>query len=62
LSPFPSCWVTFSGGTTVLGTAPLSAGIATFTTAALGVGAQAIIVSYGGDGSQFGASISGIVP
>ena len=47
----PSGSVTFRDGTTVLGTAPLSAGMATFTLSGLAVGPHSITAAYGGDAS-----------
>ncbi len=49
--------VLFFDGTDSLGTATLSAGVATLTTAALGVGDHSLAASYGGDGA-FDASVS----
>jgi hypothetical protein len=49
--------VTFKDGATTLGTASLSGGSATFTTAALVVGGHSITVSYAGD-TNFTASSS----
>jgi predicted pyridoxine 5'-phosphate oxidase superfamily flavin-nucleotide-binding protein len=51
----PTGTVTFTDGTTTIGSLPLSAGRATFTTAALSRGAHGINVNYGGD-SNFLAS------
>jgi glucose/arabinose dehydrogenase len=49
-SGLPTGTVTFRAGTTVLGTAPLSAaGQATVTTAALGVGSHSLTAVYSGD-------------
>ncbi|MFZ4805464.1 MAG: putative Ig domain-containing protein, partial [Synechococcus lacustris] len=49
----PGGTVTFFDGTNVLGTGAVDAsGIATFTTTALPVGAQAVTAVYGGDGSN----------
>jgi hypothetical protein len=45
----PTGSVAFLDGTTVLGTATLSAGKATFTTSDLALGGHSISVSYGGD-------------
>ncbi len=53
----PSGTVTFTDGTTVLASQTLSAGMATFTTAALSVANHNITVSYGGD-ADFSASAS----
>ena len=48
--------VTFMDGSTVLGSAPLSNGIATFSTTALGAGTHALTATYSGDGVNFAAS------
>lgn len=45
----PSGSVTFRDGSAVLGSAPLSGASASFTTAALGVGAHSITAQYAGD-------------
>lgn len=45
----PTGSVTFLDGTTPLGTDPLAAGVATFTTTALGLGSHAITARYLGD-------------
>jgi Bacterial Ig-like domain (group 3) len=47
----PTGTVTFNDGATVLGTAKLSLGKATFTTSTLAVGSHPISASYGGDGN-----------
>jgi hypothetical protein len=52
--------ITFKRGTTVLGAAPLSGGIATFTTTTLAAGSAAIKASYGGD-TTFAASNSKVL-
>ena len=58
-SGFPTGLVTFSAGTTVLGTGTLSAsGVATFSTSALALGTYSITASYSGDGN-FTGSVSG---
>ena len=49
--------VTFMDGTTALGTAPLSAGVAAFTTSALTFGQDSITAMYGGD-AEFSGSVS----
>jgi hypothetical protein len=49
--------LTFYNGSAVLGTAPLSGGVASFTTSSLPAGALTITASYPGD-SSFGASAS----
>jgi sugar lactone lactonase YvrE len=51
--------VTFRDGAATLGTAPLVAGTAMFTTAApLSVGVHSIVASYSGDGTTFAGSVS----
>jgi parallel beta-helix repeat protein len=45
----PTGSVTFSDGTTVIGTGTLSGGQATLTTAALGAGSHSVSAAYGGD-------------
>ncbi|WP_207220062.1 Ig-like domain repeat protein, partial [Emticicia agri] len=52
--------VTFKEGSTILGTATLSGGIAKFNTSLLTVGTHSITAEYGGDGSN-AASTSGAV-
>jgi hypothetical protein len=52
--------VTFLDGTTALGTATLSAGVATFTTSILSVGAHTITASYGGDANYLTSSSTGL--
>ena len=47
--PSPSGAVSFYDGTTLLGTASVSSGSATFTPANLGVGSHSFTASYGGD-------------
>jgi len=53
----PSGTVTFLDGMTILGTAPLISGVATFPDSALSAGNHPITASYGGDGN-FTASTS----
>ena len=45
--------VTFDDGSTVLGTAPLTAGTAQLSTSALVLGANLLTASYGGDGVNY---------
>ena len=45
----PTGTVTFEDGTTVLGTAPLNAGVATFAISTLAVGSHTITAAYSGD-------------
>jgi hypothetical protein len=52
--------VYFSNGTTQLGSAPLSAGVASFTTTALPVGTDAITAAYGGDTSFAGSTSTAV--
>jgi hypothetical protein len=52
--------VTFKKGTKILGTGSLTSGVATFTTSALPLGANAVTASYAGDGT-FAASTSAAV-
>jgi hypothetical protein len=52
----PTGTVTFYNGTSVLGTASVMAGIATFRTAALPVGSDSITAVYGGDASNSGST------
>jgi hypothetical protein len=54
----PTGSVIFSDGSSVLGSAPLTAGVASITVSTLPVGANAIIAAYGGDGSYNPASSS----
>jgi autotransporter-associated beta strand protein len=56
----PTGMVTFQEGATVLGTATLSGGSATFTTSALAAGQHAITATYQGD-TNLGPSTSDIV-
>ena len=53
----PGGLVTFSDGTSVLGTAALNHGTATLSTAALGIGTHTVTASYAGDAS-FNGSLS----
>ncbi len=54
--------VTFSDGSTILGTGVLnSAGVATFTTSSLTIGTHPITASYGGDTNYFNAA-SAVLP
>ena len=53
----PTGTVTFKDGGTVIGTAAVAGGVATFTTTALTVGSHTISASYGGS-AIFGASAS----
>jgi hypothetical protein len=53
----PTGTVTFVDGTTTLGTATLSGGIASFSTSSLAIGGHAIVAQYSGD-STFAASTS----
>jgi hypothetical protein len=52
--------VQFSDGATLLGTAPLSGGTASFSTSALSVGSHAITAAYSGDGT-YAASTSSVL-
>jgi hypothetical protein len=54
--------VTFMDGSTVLGSAPLSNGIATFSTTTLRVGTHALTATYSGDGVNFSASAMTMSP
>jgi hypothetical protein len=56
----PTGTVTFSDGSTAIGTGNLTSGIATFTTASLSVGTHNITAAYGGD-TVFAASTSAAV-
>ena len=61
ITTIPTGTVTFTDGGTTLGTGNLNvSGVATLTTTALPVGADAVTASYGGD-TNFGASVSGAV-
>ncbi|WBP85190.1 Ig-like domain repeat protein [Kitasatospora cathayae] len=53
----PTGTVSFFDGATLLGTATLAGGVATFTTSALGVGSHALTAVYGGD-TDFNGSTS----
>lgn len=53
----PTGTVTFLDGTTSLGTAPITAGTATYTTTALAVGSHSLTASYSGD-TNFTAAAS----
>ena len=53
--------VTFKDGSTVLGTAPLAAGTATFQVGTLAVGTHSLTAAYGGT-SQFAGGVSGLTP
>ncbi|WP_344181717.1 Ig-like domain-containing protein, partial [Streptantibioticus ferralitis] len=53
----PTGTVSFFDGLTLLGTAPLSGGVATFTISSLAVGAHALTATYNGDG-DFNSSTS----
>ncbi len=55
----PTGTVTFSEGSTVLGSAPLNAGHVSIPTSALPIGDDSIIASYGGD-SNFGQNTSAV--
>ena len=48
---------TFTDGTTILGTAPMNAGVAVFTTSSLALGQDSITATYGGD-AEFDGSES----
>ena len=52
----PTGTVTFTDGGTVLGSAALSSGQASFTTSSLAVGAHSIVASYGGDANNASAT------
>jgi Bacterial Ig-like domain (group 3) len=52
----PSGTITFSEGTTVLGTANLASGSASLSTSSLLVGSQAVTATYGGDSTYSGSS------
>jgi uncharacterized repeat protein (TIGR01451 family) len=52
----PTGTVSFYDGTTFLGTAPLSNGVAIFKTTALAVGGNSITVKYDGDGNFLGTT------
>ena len=52
--------MTFLDGTTILGTGPISGGVATFTTSALAIGTHSITASYSGD-SAYNAAVSAVL-
>ena len=52
----PTGTVNFADGTTVLGSAPLAAGMAMFTTSSLAAGSHVITAIYSGDASHTGAT------
>ena len=52
----PTGSVTFSDGTTVLGSGTLASGVATYTTSSLAAGTHTITASYGGDAGFTGVS------
>ncbi|MGD0784340.1 MAG: Ig-like domain repeat protein [Sedimentisphaerales bacterium] len=54
--------VTFMDGSTTLGTAPLIAGTATFTTTSLAVGPHLVTAIYSGDGLSFAGSSTTVTP
>jgi hypothetical protein len=54
----PGGYVTFYDGTTVLRTAPMSGGVATFTTSTLASGTHAITGTYNGNVNFAGSSAS----
>ena len=56
----PTGSVTFTDGSTPLGTVPMSAGVATFTTSGLAVGSHGVLASYSGDGN-FNAGAAPVV-
>jgi len=56
----PTGTVTFTDGSTILGTANLINGAASFTSGPLGAGSHAITASYGGSGNFLGG-VSGVV-
>ncbi|MDF2261648.1 Ig-like domain-containing protein, partial [Streptomyces ferralitis] len=55
----PTGTVSFFDGLTLLGTAPLSGGVATFTISSLAVGPHALTATYNGDG-DFNGSTSAV--
>jgi hypothetical protein len=59
--PAPTGSVSFYDGTTLLGSAPISGSVATFTTSGLAVGSHSITAVYGGDGN-FNFVTSSAVP
>ena len=56
----PGGTVTFKDGATTLGSGTLSGGMASFSTAALGIGNHTITVVYGGDTNFTGSASSGM--
>ena len=54
----PTGMVTFLDGSTTLGTFPLTAGTASFSTSSLSIGSHSITAQYSGDGNDFMASTS----
>jgi molecular chaperone DnaK (HSP70) len=59
-APAPSGNVAFFDGSTMLGTAPVNAGVATLSVATLPIGVQSLTASYSGD-ANFGAVTSAAV-
>lgn len=57
----PTGSVTFSDGSTSIGTANLASGVATFSTASLSAGAHSITAAYGGDTANAASSSSAVV-
>ena len=57
----PTGMVTFSDGSTSIGTGSLAAGVATFSTAMLSVGTHNITAAYGGDTANAASSSSAVV-
>jgi arabinogalactan endo-1,4-beta-galactosidase len=56
----PTGSVTFLDGTTTLGSGTLSAGVATYTTSALGVGSHSITAEYTGDSGNAGSTSAAV--
>jgi hypothetical protein len=56
----PTGTVNFEDGTTVLGSAALSAGVCTFTTSSLAAGSHAITAVYSGDANDVGSSSAAV--
>jgi hypothetical protein len=52
----PTGTVSFYDGTTLLGTAPVTAGVATYTTSTLASGTQSITAVYSGDSNYMGTA------
>ncbi len=52
--------VTFTDGSTTLGTGSISSGVASYTTSALVAGTHSIVASYGGNSSYFGSTSSAL--